>query len=134
MRFDHILQLRPDSPKISLESLYGSFDLRVHDLAKFRFHFLLKIALPIIATPNHVHRCPERQFVFKKALSLGGAVTTRLIDPADETMDLPQGLFLACLNKTHKPIEPLFVVSDSAKRLTHFRSDFFQTQLRRLPG
>src|SRR5207248_3363380 len=98
------------------------------------FHFLLKIALPIIASPNHVHRCPESQFALQKSGSLDSAVTAGLVGSPDKTVHLPQRLLLARLQEVHQAIEPFFVVANGAKRLAHFRGDLLQNNLCRLPG
>jgi len=78
------------------------FRFGLHDLPTFRFHFVLKVALPIIASPNHVQGGPEGQSALEKARSLDSAIATGLLDPPDKTVHLPQRLLLARLEEVHK--------------------------------
>src|SRR5439155_24361169 len=82
----------------------------------------------------HVNGCPESQLALEKSSSLGSAIAAGLVDPPHETVHLPQRLLLARLEKLHQAIEPLFVLSNGAKCLAHFRRDLLQNNLRRLPG
>ena len=89
MRLDHILQLWPDAAQIGFKQLDNVFDLGLDHLSKLRFHFALQIPLPIIVSPDHVHRGPERQFVLEESRSLGCPIATRLVEAAHKTVDLP---------------------------------------------
>src|SRR5207248_279847 len=92
MRLDHILQLWPNAAEIGFKQLDSVLDLGLYHLSKLRFHFTLQITLPIIASPDHVHRGPECQFVLEESRSLGRAIATRLVDAANKTVDLPPRL------------------------------------------
>ena len=93
MRLDHVLQLWPDATQIGFKQLDSVLDLGLYYLSKLRFHFALQITLPIIASPDHVHRGPEGQFVLEESGSLGGAIATGLVDATHKTVDLPERLF-----------------------------------------
>src|SRR5205814_4377285 len=99
LRFDRVLQLRPKPAQIGLQRLHRILDLRLDCLAEFRFHFRLEIVLPLLAAPNEPPRSPERKFLLKHARSLLRALTASLLDAAQKSRDLPQGLVLPHLKK-----------------------------------
>ena len=134
MRFDHVPQLWPDAPQIGFKQLDSVFDLGLDHLSKLRFHFVLQITPPIIASPDHIHRGPERQFVLEETHSLGRAIATSLVDAAHKTVDLPQRLLFPCLQRMDQTLDAFFVLIDNAKSFAHFCCDLVQNNLRGLPG
>ncbi len=99
LRFDRVLQLRPETAQIGFEKLDRVLDLRLHGFAEFGFHFILEVVLPFRASPEQAPGFPKGELFFDQVLPVIRAVAAGALDAAEEAGYLPERLLMAHLDE-----------------------------------
>jgi hypothetical protein len=107
-----VLQLRPKPAQIGLEKLKCVLDLGLNQLPHLRFEVGLKFFLPFGLAKDQPPGAPEGKIALKQMLPFGFAAPASLLDPAQKTADLSQGLLFALAQDPFQPGQLLFVAHD----------------------
>ena len=90
--------------------------------------------LPAFAGPNDFPCSPKREFILEKLQTLSDALTACLLDSAEKTRHLPQGLLFSRLKKYLRPGQSIFIVHDHLEGSPELARNLVDHHLRGLAG